>query len=145
MTGDSDGLHEQTEREQPLLEGYVHEGEPVSDYDTKKALMVVQHGDKIHVEGHGEMTVHESTETYYGPSLKLYDDETSYKIVPGGFARDPELWRAVGDEYIEGWECIDEVSIEISAVEAVEVCECGETLSTLQERRAAAVGVCWHD
>jgi len=127
--------------------GVQHSGEPVSDYDTKTALMVASHEDVLEVDGHGEMTVTKRTDTYYGPNIKMTDGKDGYLLVPSGFANDPELWRAVtdGDGFVQGYDHIDNVAVEIAEVGDAPQCECGELLKTQREKREAFIGgVCPH-
>lgn len=125
----------------------IHRGEPVSDYATKKTLLVAQRDDVVEVSGHGEMTVVERSETYYGPQLTLNHEETSYRLHGSGFAADPKLWRAVvEDGFVTGWEPRGHVGAEIVEVGKAPQCECGELLKTLEQRRMAYIGgVCPHD
>ena len=126
--------------------GLYHEGRPVSDEDTKTALLVANHGDTLRISEYGEMTVVKRTDTYFGPKITLDAGEASYRLVPAGFARDPELWRAAVDEqgFTEGWRFADHVSAEIVDVEPAVQCECGEVLESVREKRMATVGVCPH-
>ena len=125
----------------------VHRGEPVSDYATKKALLVAQREDVVEISGHGDMTVVERTDTYYGPQLTLTDGNRNYRLHGSGFAEDPQLWRAmVEDGFVTGWEPVDHVSAEIAEVGGAPQCECGELLETLDERRMAYIGgICPHE
>jgi hypothetical protein len=130
----------------PSREDY-HDGSPVSDPDTKEVLSLANHGATVWVEGHGEMTVAERTDPYFGPKLKLTDGEDSYLAVGAGFANDPMLWRGVVDKhgYIAGWRRVGHVSAELVEVGDSEQCECGELLESRREKRHALVGVCPHD
>lgn len=123
----------------------IHRGEPVSDLDTKNALLMAQHDATLALEGYGEMEVAKRADTYYGPKLTLWDGERNYRLVPAGFANDPELWKALTDEegFIKGWEFVDNVSVELSEIGARVQCECGELLETRQEKRMA-IGGCYH-
>jgi len=66
-----------------------HSGGPVSDYDTKTALIVASHKDVLSIDDYGEMTVTKRTDTYYGPNIKLTNGEGAYRLTPAGFACDP--------------------------------------------------------
>jgi len=128
-------------------DGPQHSGRPVSDYDTKTALMVASHEDVLAVDGYGEMSVTKRTDTYYGPNIKLTDGDDNYLLVPAGFADDPELWRAVTDEdgFVEGYDQIDNVGVEVAEVANPPQCECGELLESQREKREAFIaGVCPH-
>jgi hypothetical protein len=110
-------------------------------------MLVAGIDDVIEVDGHGEMTVVDRQEPYYGPVLKLAgDDGESYKLLCPGFASELELWRAVStDGFIDGWNRVGNVSAEISQVGNAFQCECGEVVKTLREKRAIVVGgVCIH-
>ncbi|WP_135306338.1 hypothetical protein [Haloarcula amylovorans] len=126
-----------------------HEGEPVSDYETKTALLVAGLKDTVAVEGHGEMTVVKRNDCYLGPKLTLVDDnEQNWRVVPAGFAADPELWKAVSDDdgFIEGWERVGNVSLEVVDVGKATQCKCGEILQNRREKSMALVaGVCPHE
>lgn len=52
-----------------------HEGEPVSDLDTKRVLIVAGPKDTVWIEGHGEMTVADREDPYYGPQIDLAPED----------------------------------------------------------------------
>lgn len=127
----------------------IHDGSPVSDPDTKTALLCAGHNDTLRVDGHGEMTVVDRTDPYFGPKITLHNeaDGLNYRVVPAGFDNDPELWRAVtGDdgEFIKAWAFVEHVALEVTDVGQADVCECGEVPQSLREKRSAVVGVCPH-
>lgn len=125
----------------------THQGSPVSALKTKRALLVANHKDTLVIEGHGEMKVAKRTDPYYGPCITLWDGESNYRLHGCGFAYDPLLWEAISDEegFIQEWERVGHVSVELTEVGKAEQCECGELLKTRKDKRMALVGVCPHD
>lgn len=125
----------------------VHREPSETDVETMQVLRLADHGDTVRIDGYGEMWVNKRDEPYYGPQLWLHADDEQYRLVPAGFARDPELWRAIGGrEGLDGWELVDNVSAEIVEVgETVWCGECGELLTSLREKRMADDGVCPHE
>lgn len=125
----------------------THQGEPPVDHDTKTVMLVAHSKDVVEVEGHGEMTVVDRKDTYFGPDIWLDDGERNYRLSAPGFARGVELWRSIttGRGYIKGWERVEEVSAEIVEVGKPPQCECGELLESRMERSSFLVaGVCPH-
>lgn len=137
-----------TERCSGCSRATFHEGEPVLDRDSKTLMLVSHHGDTIRLDGFGEFTVTRRTDAYFGPKLRLSDDEgDSYRLVAPGFAQKLELWKDVEDEdgFIAGKKRIGETTGEVVDVAKGAVCDCGELLTSLDDRRAAVVGVCPHN
>lgn len=127
----------------------IHRGEPATDRDSKLVMLTAASDDTVEVAGHGEFTVVTRKEPYYGPDVRLWDEdeEHQYRLVAPGFAADLELWRAVVEEnnLIDGWDLVTETTAEIVDVAPATQCECGEVLTTLREKRSAMVaGVCPH-
>lgn len=122
---------------------------PYSDHDTRTALLTLGPNDIVRVEGHGEMEVYDRREPYFGLELRLGNDENNYRIVPAGFARDPELWRVDTNDrdYVVGFEFVDNVELEVESVgKSLRCPECGEVLQNRRERSMALVGgYCPHD
>lgn len=134
----------------PHMTDRYHEGNgPYSDHETRKALLVLGPNDIVEIDGYGEMEVIDREEPYFGVELTVGNDDVSYRIVPAGFANDPELWRVDTDEdgFIIGFEFVDNVTLEVSEVGKSLRCPiCNEVLQNEMERRLALIGqYCPHE
>lgn len=131
-----------------MTKGTVQSTEPKTDSVSKRVMLRAERGDTVDIEDAGEMEVVQRLETYYGPKLRLCDeddDDRQYLLIAPGFASNLELWRLIVNEdgFSDGWECLGEVSAEIVDSKQYDICpRCGEPLKTLDHERRSAVGAC---
>lgn len=126
-----------------MTDRYHKANGPYSNHQTRKSLLVLGPDDTVQVDGHGEMKAIDREEPYFGVELSLTTDNESYRIVPAGFANDPELWRVDTDEdgFIKGFEFVDNVGLEVISVGKSLRCPiCNEVLQNELERRMALIG-----
>lgn len=125
-----------------------HEGEPVTDRRCKTVMLRAERKDTVEVEGSGQFTVVQRTETYFGPKLLLWDEksEGNYLLTSPGPASQLMFWEPIytddEEKYRNGWRQDGEVRAFIADTGEYSHCSiCRNTIRTLQHERLAAFGV----
>lgn len=127
---------------------------PVTTYESRSVMLRAERRDEIviteiiseHVGGElpNTYTVVQRTETYYGPELLLYSDESNYLLIaPGPDCQLMLLVDTSNDDERRSWERVAEVTAEIKDIEQYEICDqCGNPIRSLQHERLSSFGQC---
>jgi hypothetical protein len=128
--------------------------EPVTEYDSKMAMLRAERSDEIVVEAVGDadvpdepLTVARRTDPYFGPKLLLDDaqNEQNWMLTAPGPESQLHLWPPdhAEDGLRRGFCDPIEVTAELTDTKQYSICErCGEPIKTMEHEREAAFGLC---
>lgn len=134
-----------------------YEGEPVTEYASKKVMVGSERGDCIliseavetapEIEVPLRLEVIRTIETYYGPELLLVGHSgQNFKLTAPGPDTHLLLWTAETNEdgFCEGWNPVAEVVAEFGqSMTTYDFCDsCGEPIRSIEHERVALIGEC---